>query len=182
MNTWETEQAARIGAEVQRLRKGLKRSAQWLSERTEELGLKMTRQAITDLENGRRRYVTTAELVILAVALDTAPVALVYPGPYRDRIDLVPGVERPKLVAAEWFSGNVDWRLEGSAGLSDEELEASNRSEENTHQLYLERQLFDLLRNARLVRERGEFEKDRELIEYYDKRIREIQKELGVEE
>lgn len=182
MNTWELEQAARIGAEVRRLRKRSKKSAQWLSERTEELGLKMTRQAITDLENGRRRFVTTAELVILAVALNTAPVVLVYPGPYRKSVEIVPGLKRPELVAAEWFSGNKDWRIEdGKFLLSPEQLAASTLSEENTRELFLHRELFDAHRNASLLRERGEFDKDRELIEYYEKRIRDLQAELGSE-
>lgn len=105
VNTWEVEHARRIGAEVQRLRKASKQSAQWLSDKTEQLGLKMTRQAIADLENGRRRFVTTAELVILAVALDTPPVCLVYPGPYDNSIEIVPDRQGAEFDAAQWFSG-----------------------------------------------------------------------------
>jgi transcriptional regulator with XRE-family HTH domain len=67
--------------------------------------MKMTRQAISDLENGRRRYVTTAELVILAAALNTSPVNLVYPGPYDVQVELMPGVSVLEFDAAEWFSG-----------------------------------------------------------------------------
>lgn len=105
MNTWEVEQAHRIGREVQRLRKAASLTAQQLGDRAGELGLKMTRQAISDLENGRRRYVTTSELVVLAAALDTSPVALVYPGPYGDEmIELLPGMQASKFIAAEWFS------------------------------------------------------------------------------
>lgn len=62
-----------------------RRSAQWLADKTGELGYQVSRTTISDLENGRRRYVTTAELVVLALALDTAPIALMYPGPYFDR-------------------------------------------------------------------------------------------------
>lgn len=104
MDTWEAEQAARIGAAVKELRG--KRTGQWLADRTTELGMKMTRQTITDLENGRRRYVTTAELAVLAAALNTAPIALLYPGPYDRRIEVLPGVDWPQEIdAVQWFSG-----------------------------------------------------------------------------
>jgi hypothetical protein len=69
-----------------------KRSAAWLSAETEKLGLKLTRHTIADLENGRRRYVTTAELLVLAEALNTAAVALVYSGPYHQDTEVLPGV------------------------------------------------------------------------------------------
>jgi transcriptional regulator with XRE-family HTH domain len=178
VNTWELEQARRVGAEVQRLRKESKRSAQWLSEKTEQLGLKITRQAITDLENGRRRYVTTAELVILAIALNAAPVTLVYPGPYTNRVELAPGVEAPEILAAEWFSGNKDWRLKKD-GETEVELAESELFEKNTHRLYLEREFFEALTTLNRLRDRGAFEEDRELIEYYDKRVRDLRAELG---
>lgn len=105
VNTWELEHAHRIGREVQRLRKAAGLTAQQLGDRAGQLGLKMTRQAISDLENGRRRYVTTAELVILAASLNTSPVNLVYPGPYDLQVELMPGWSVFEYDAAEWFSG-----------------------------------------------------------------------------
>lgn len=60
---------------------------------------------IADLENGRRRYVTTAELIVLAAALDTAPVALLYLPPYDEEIEMRPGETVTKLTAAQIFSG-----------------------------------------------------------------------------
>lgn len=117
---WEEEQTRRIGAEIKRLRG--KRSAQWLSDRTRELGCPVTRAVISDVEVGRRRYVTVTELVVIALALDTAPVALIYPAPYWDRIAPFPlpeggsGFEVTKLWAAQWFSGlssGVDVDLDG---------------------------------------------------------------------
>ena len=101
VDTWEVAQAKRVGREVQRLRG--KRSAAWLASRADELGLKLTRQTIADLESGRRRYVTTAELIILAAALDTSPIVLIYPGPYSDVIEVWPGVQATEIQAAEWF-------------------------------------------------------------------------------
>lgn len=107
---WEEWQAYRIGAEIRRLR-GKRWSAQNVSTRTAELGCEVTRAVISDLEVGRRRYVTTAELIILARALDTAPIALLYPAPYRDTIQILPvpeggqAREVEKILAVQWFSG-----------------------------------------------------------------------------
>lgn len=107
---WGEEQAFGVAQEVRRLRGG--RTAQWLADRTKDLGYPITRAVISDLEVGRRRYVTTAELIVLAMALETAPVALMYPAPYLDKIQLFPTldsagfpVEVTKLIAAQWFSG-----------------------------------------------------------------------------
>ena len=80
-------------------------SAQWLADRTKELGYEVSRSVISDLENGRRRYVTTAELVILAAALNTSPVVLIYPGPYDIHVELAPGLRVIEFDAAQWFSG-----------------------------------------------------------------------------
>jgi hypothetical protein len=100
---WAEEQAHRVAMEVRRLRG--KRSAQWLSDRTDELGQRVSRSVISDLELGRRRYVTTAELIILSAALATSPVGLIFPGPYDRTIDLIPSEQATELDAVEWFSG-----------------------------------------------------------------------------
>ena len=100
---WADEQALRVAKEVRRLRG--KRSAQWLADRTAELGHGISRATITDLELGRRRFVTTAEVAILARALNTAPIALLYPGEEEDWIEALPGVESEELWALQWFSG-----------------------------------------------------------------------------
>ena len=59
---WAEEQALRVAQEVRRLRGS--RSAQWLAGETKQCGHEVTRSVIADLENGRRRYVTTAELTV----------------------------------------------------------------------------------------------------------------------
>ena len=64
---------------------------------------------IADLENGRRRHVTTAELMMLARALNTTPIALLYPDPLRaDSIEILPGVKGSRTVGLQWFSGEAD--------------------------------------------------------------------------
>ncbi|QIV83054.1 hypothetical protein [Mycolicibacterium frederiksbergense] len=63
---------------------------------------------ISDLELGRRRYVTTAELVVLAAALDTTPTTLLYPPPYDEVIELLPDVMEAKINVVEWFCSDLD--------------------------------------------------------------------------
>jgi hypothetical protein len=106
--SWVDEQAARIAQEIRRLRKP--RSAQWLADRTAELGYAVTRPVIADLENGRRKYVTTAELIVLARALNTTPIALLYPDPLDgESIEILPALKpTSKTVALQWFSGEID--------------------------------------------------------------------------
>lgn len=113
---WGEEQARRVALEIKRLRG--RRSAQWLSNRTKDLGFEVTRSVISDLEIARRRYVTVSELIILARALDIAPIALLYPAPYRETIEILPvpdgGQPRQleKIVAVQWFSGESGLHLE----------------------------------------------------------------------
>lgn len=68
----------------------------------------MPRTTISELENDKRKYVSTAELAILPWALDTAPAALLYPPPYRDEVEVLPGQSSTSWSAAEWFSGISD--------------------------------------------------------------------------
>lgn len=105
--TWERRHAAKLGKAVQKLRG--ERSAVWLEQRTAELGLKMTRQTVADLESGRRRFVTTGELLVLAAALNTTPIALMYPNSNNEPdnvVEVLPGVESTGFEAAQWFSGH----------------------------------------------------------------------------
>jgi transcriptional regulator with XRE-family HTH domain len=105
--TWERRHAAKLGKAVQKQRG--ERSAVWLEQRTEQLGLKMTRQTVADLESGRRRFVTTGELLVLAAALNTTPIALMYPKSSDEPdnvVEVLPDIESTGFQAAQWFSGN----------------------------------------------------------------------------
>ena len=103
---WGEEQALRVIQEVHRLRKP--HSAQWLANQTKELGHEVTRSVIADLENGRRRYVTIAELTVLAYALNTAPIALLFPPPLDEKIWAL-----PRLGMTEIYGGRGVLRQRG---------------------------------------------------------------------
>ena len=98
-----------MASAVRRLRKVRRRSAQWLADRTAELGYPISRATIADLENGRRKWLTISELIILARALNTTPIALLYPDPpSEETVELFPGLQASRTVALQWFSGEVD--------------------------------------------------------------------------
>jgi hypothetical protein len=106
---WAEEQVLRVAQEVRRLREP--RSAQWLADQTKELGHEITRSVIADLENGRRRHITIAELIVLAAALQSAPVALLFPAPLDEEVRVLPKLKMTRFLAAEEFCGNSDFGL-----------------------------------------------------------------------
>jgi len=101
---WGAELTNRIGAELKRLRGD--RSGQWLSDRTEELGQRVSRSTISEIETHRRKSLSVDHLILLAAALDVAAVDLIYPGEAKTEIEILPGVIKTKLEAIEEFGGS----------------------------------------------------------------------------
>ncbi|CCC45993.1 helix-turn-helix domain-containing protein [Mycobacterium canetti] len=140
---WGEHEAYRVAREIERLRAG--RSTQWLADRTKELGCEVSRSVITDLENGRRRYVTTAELLVLAAALNVPPVVLVYPGPrYEEYIEVLPGVQSTEIDAVQWFSGIRDHGYTDSASRPAESARLRGEYEKNIGRLQAWRRLLEV--------------------------------------
>lgn len=107
---WADQHAARIAATIRRLRG--RRSGQWLSDRTAELGHRVSRTTISELENGKRKYISTAELCILAWALKVPPVNLLFPDLPDGPVELLPDMTVKSIVAATWFSGETTFHRE----------------------------------------------------------------------
>lgn len=107
-DTWVQELTSRVAAEIRRLRGT--RSVQWLSDKTDELGHRVSRSTISELENGKRQTIALDAVIVLAAALNTAPITLIYPGPYAvtDRVELLPDVNARMISAAQWFAGRGD--------------------------------------------------------------------------
>ena len=102
---WAAREAADIGRRIAQRRNALHMSAQQLAERCAELGLpEITRPVLVKLEHGRREAVSTAELAILAAALDTAPILLLYPVGLADSAEYLPGKTAPPWDAARWWA------------------------------------------------------------------------------
>jgi hypothetical protein len=85
-----------------------------------ELGYWVSPTVIAKLDSGHRGDVlSVAELVVLAAALDTAPITLLYPGPYDDteqgricsasETEVIPRVKFGDYLASQWFSALLPW-------------------------------------------------------------------------
>lgn len=149
---WAEDVTKRIADEIKRLRGS--RSGQWLSDRTAAMGHRVSRSTISEIETGRRKSITVSDLILLALALNTTPVALVYPGPYDERIQVVPKAKGTEIWAAQWFSGLIDGDTIGSLAtdfetrsLADDteaRQEYKSKYDENLRRLRTARQVWDL--------------------------------------
>lgn len=173
---WAKELVGRVGRAIKEAREG--RSAGWLSDRTAELGYRISPTVIAKLDSGHRGAVLSVpELIVLAAALDVSPVTLVYPGPYGDPVEVLPGRTISEFHATQWFSG-IEWSEEVTTITGDLGLQWVA----TTNRLRQWRRLAELELARSRVRARKEFERDRDEIEMYDKMIRELRQQLGTSE
>ena len=150
-------------------------TAQQLAEKCKDLGVPIHRTTITKIENGRPRF-DLGELIVLAQALNTSPVNLVYPGrPYEGFIDVTPVIRQREFDAAQWFSG---LRPPFAAGAKASEVARQRaESEKNARPLAIRREIEDL--RERKKRKKEEFEEaggpltddQREEISFLDRQI-----------
>jgi transcriptional regulator with XRE-family HTH domain len=104
---WARETTRRVAAEIKRLR-GDKRKVQWLSDRTADLGHRISRSRISDLERGDRGgLLGVAELLVLAKALEVPPLQLLFPIGREAKVEVLPGTVTPTWAAAKWFTGEA---------------------------------------------------------------------------
>jgi transcriptional regulator with XRE-family HTH domain len=104
---WATRVTKDLGARVAFYRERRKLSAQDLADRCAGLGMpSLSRVVITKLENGRREAVSTAELQVLAKALDVPPVLLLFPVGFQEAAEVLPAVMSDPWHALRWFEGH----------------------------------------------------------------------------
>ena len=112
--SWSVREAAAIGRRVARRRGELRLSTQQLADRCEQLGMAgLTRQVLARLEHGRRESVSTAELAVIAAALEAAPVLLQYPVGVAESAEYLPGKLAPPYDAARWWGGEAGLSKDG---------------------------------------------------------------------
>ncbi|MGE9696702.1 hypothetical protein ACQKFA_23465 [Streptomyces sp. CH6] len=80
-------------------------SAQQLSDLTAEVGMRIPRSVLANLESGRRGNVGVHELLVLAAALNVSPGQLLFPVGYGDSVEVLPGSSTDPLVAIHWLGG-----------------------------------------------------------------------------
>lgn len=96
------ETVLRIEIRAQRGHQGL--TAQQLADRVAEVGGKLTRQAISKIENGDRG-VSLDELLVLARALRVPPILLLFPVGKRETVEALPDMVTSTADAMHWFTG-----------------------------------------------------------------------------
>lgn len=163
------------------------RSAQWLADRTEELGYPISRAQIANYETGKKKNLDIAELTIIAAALDLSPMLLIYPGPYGEDVDVLPYETVSQYRATQWFSVDPSFEMDGTWGRSKEPVDGdSQHSGSDWVSATAQYRKFSLLQAAerQLVKERffGSFEDRQEAIELYERQIRSYKQELGMED
>ncbi len=117
---WADQVLATVAAEVRRRRKELRMSAQDLADRCEEIGYPIPRNVIANMESGRRSTIPLVEVMVLAEALRTYPICLLYPVGYVDEVQRLPlRYSEPTWEAMRWFTGDME-----GFGVEDEMLRA----------------------------------------------------------
>ena len=84
-------------------------SAQELADACEELGYPIPRNVIANMESGRRATLPLVEVMVLAEALHTYPICLIYPVGYVEQVQPLPfKYPKPTWDAMHWFTGESD--------------------------------------------------------------------------
>ncbi|WP_232499631.1 helix-turn-helix domain-containing protein [Agromyces humatus] len=110
-DSWPARLAESVGRQVKRYRERpeSKMSAQALADRTAELGHEIKRSVIANLESGRRDFVSVADLLVLAKALDVPPMALLIPIEGGGTVEILNGAFSDPWHAVDWFNGWSDY-------------------------------------------------------------------------
>lgn len=111
---WSARVLRTVAGEVRRHRIERGMSHQQLADECGRLGHpRLQRAVINNLENGRKRDVSVADVLVLAAALEVAPAALIFPAGYVAEMEYLPGQTAAPLAAVDWFAG--EQAPEGSA-------------------------------------------------------------------
>ncbi|MEV4888980.1 hypothetical protein AB0K48_06295 [Nonomuraea sp. NPDC055795] len=107
---WPLRMAADIGKRVEHFRKrandGKGITVQALADRCRDLHLPLDRSVLAKLEKGLRQSVSVAEVLVLAEALNVAPVCLIFPLERgAEAVEVLPGRHVYPWAAAKWLSG-----------------------------------------------------------------------------
>lgn len=117
---WAERQARRIGRQVRSLREQAGLSATVVASIATNLGYPMQRTALANLEAGRRKTISLAEISVFATILGTSPLALLFPLDSAlgdDSCEYFPGWHGRGLQAWGWFTGAKP--INGPAGVDD---------------------------------------------------------------
>ncbi len=93
---------------------------QWLSDKTAELGHRISRSRLSDLERGDRGgLLGVAELLVLGKALGVPPALLLFPIGAAEEVEILPGKPVQTWSAYKWFIGNEAFPASSSNDLEE---------------------------------------------------------------
>lgn len=123
---WADRVKANVAGEVRRRRKEMGWSAQDLADQCEQLGHPIPRNVIANMESGRRASLPLVDVMVLAAALETYPVCLIFPVGYVERTQELPfqGLV-PTWDALRRFTGDEDMPSYDAGLVPDFEAHAS---------------------------------------------------------
>lgn len=104
-NAWGKALTTRVGRQVAAYREANGLTGKQLSELTRELGLEIKAPVISTIETGTRDSVSAAELLVLARALNVAPVLLLLPIGQEAEVEVLPGDQVGMYEAYQWLIG-----------------------------------------------------------------------------
>jgi transcriptional regulator with XRE-family HTH domain len=113
---WPERLTRVIAGEVRRYRQERKMSTQQLDDKTAELGMRIPRSVLANLESGRRDTISAAEILVLAAALDVPPALLLFPIGRRELMDALPDMPLQPWQAFTWFTGEREFAIFTGAG------------------------------------------------------------------
>lgn len=179
---WRREFVERVGKAVQAARG--KRSAQWLADRTAEIGTPISRTAISNLENGRKGTIDLADLTVLAAALRVPPVQLIFPDLIDGPVEVIPNVTVDSHEAMAWFTGE-DWAESSRTTPVMRHLDMDadgNFNDEQIAEAFINARPVNLARALRIMigsilRTESEIERAQEASD--DKRVSELQMQVA---
>lgn len=104
---WSEAVHQRIAQAVRNARAARRLTAQQVAEKTEWLGYPVSRSQIANYESGRKQGLDVTELLVIAAALDVAPLSLLFPGESDDQVEMLPNQQTPTFSAKAWFSRDL---------------------------------------------------------------------------
>ncbi|MFJ9180882.1 helix-turn-helix domain-containing protein [Streptomyces sp. NPDC102360] len=123
---WVDRIKANVAGEVRRRRKEMGWSAQELAEQCEQLGHPIPRNVIANMESGRRASLPLVDVMVLAAALATYPVCLIFPVGYVEETQELPFQQLvPTWDALRRFTGEEEVSLNDAGLVSAFEIHAS---------------------------------------------------------
>ncbi|MFI2635069.1 helix-turn-helix domain-containing protein [Streptomyces collinus] len=123
---WADRIKANVAGEVRRRRKEMGWSAQDLAERCEQLGHPIPRNVIANMESGRRANLPLVDVMVLAAALETYPVCLIFPVGYVEETQELPFQDLiPTWDALRRFTGEQEVPMYDAGLVPDFERHAS---------------------------------------------------------